>query len=514
LAGSGLVLRDNGGDDLPVSANGPVTFATPLASDAAYHITVFAQPSSPAQQCTVRAGSGTMVGANVTNIAITCVTNTYNVGGTVSGLVGTGLVLRNNGGDDLAVSANGPVTFAKPVASGTTYGITVFAQPRGPAQTCVVTGGSGTMANAKVTTVAIACVATAYTVGGTVSGLVGSGLVLRNNGGDDLSLAVNGSFSFATPVSNGAAYHVTVVTQPTSPAQTCVVTDGTGTVANGHVTTVAITCVTNAGMGTLRVTVATTGASLPANYQVDVNQGSSVQYSSNVPPNSTVSIAVAPATYELQLVVSHNCRVTNEAFPSVTVPSGVTTNIAFNVTCVGTSTIQVAVVTTGTIAPVTYGVTASEVFAYFSYSSPISSNGTISLAVAPGLYQVRLQVPLNCSVNSMNPVGVTAVSGAASSIHFTVICAAPTALQVTASTSGPNAPAAYAVGVDPNSSGQSYAYSSAVPANGAITMILPPGLHTVKLLAPVNCTVTSPNNVSVTLASGATTDLGFTVACR
>ena len=74
LAGSGLVLRDNDGDDLSVTANGPVVFATPLASDATYHVTVFAQPSSPTQSCVVAGGTGTMSQANVTNIAVTCTT--------------------------------------------------------------------------------------------------------------------------------------------------------------------------------------------------------------------------------------------------------------------------------------------------------------------------------------------------------------------------------------------------------------------------------------------------------
>ena len=72
LAGSGLVLRDNDGDDLSVTANGPVVFTTPLASDAAYHVTVFAQPSSPTQSCVVTGGTGTMSHANITNIAVTC----------------------------------------------------------------------------------------------------------------------------------------------------------------------------------------------------------------------------------------------------------------------------------------------------------------------------------------------------------------------------------------------------------------------------------------------------------
>ena len=43
--------------------------------------------------------------------------------------------------------------------------------------------------------------ATSYTVAGSVSGLSVSGLVLQNNGADDLVIAANAStFQFATPV--------------------------------------------------------------------------------------------------------------------------------------------------------------------------------------------------------------------------------------------------------------------------------------------------------------------------
>jgi alpha-tubulin suppressor-like RCC1 family protein len=82
--------------------------------------------------------------------------STYTVGGTVSGLAGSGLVLVNDGGDELAVSANGPITFASALPNGAGYRITVLAQPTRPTQTCVVSGGSGTV-TADVTTVAVAC---------------------------------------------------------------------------------------------------------------------------------------------------------------------------------------------------------------------------------------------------------------------------------------------------------------------------------------------------------------------
>jgi len=68
---------------------------------------------------------------------------TYTVGGSVSGLSGTGLVLQNNGGGNLSVNANGTFTFATPVTSGSPYKVAVFTQPSNPSQMCAVTNGSG-----------------------------------------------------------------------------------------------------------------------------------------------------------------------------------------------------------------------------------------------------------------------------------------------------------------------------------------------------------------------------------
>jgi hypothetical protein len=54
-------------------------------------------------------------------------------------------------------------------------------------------------------------------------------------------------FSFAaTGLEKGAAYAVTVKTQPTLPTQYCVVTRGSGTVATSNVTNVAVDCTTTA----------------------------------------------------------------------------------------------------------------------------------------------------------------------------------------------------------------------------------------------------------------------------
>ena len=78
---------------------------------------------------------------------------TYSIGGTVTGLVGS-ITLQNNGGDSLALSANGSFTFSLRVASGGAYTVSISAQPLGP--DCAVTNGSGTVTSS-VSNVSITC---------------------------------------------------------------------------------------------------------------------------------------------------------------------------------------------------------------------------------------------------------------------------------------------------------------------------------------------------------------------
>ncbi len=166
---------------------------------------------------------------------------TFTVGGLVSGLSGS-VTLANNAGDARSITADGAFTFATALATGAAYSVSVTTQPA--TQTCTVGNGAGTLAAANVTNVSITCVTNTFTVGGTVTGLAGTGLVLQNNGGDNLARAADGAFTFATPVTSGGAYNVTVQTQPENPAQTCTATNNTGTVA-ANIANVAIACVTN-----------------------------------------------------------------------------------------------------------------------------------------------------------------------------------------------------------------------------------------------------------------------------
>ena len=243
LTGTGLVLQDNGADNKAITANGAFTFTT-SANSGNYAVTVLTQPTGPAQTCTVNSGSGPLSGANITNVAVVCSTNTYTVSGTVSGLTGSGLVLQNNAADNKTISANGAFTFTAPVASGANYNVTVLTQPSGPTQTCTVNSGSGIVSTANVSNVAVVCSTNTYTIGGTVSGLTGTGLVLRNNGGDNLAVPTNASsFTFATAIAAGSGYSVSVLTQPTG--QTCSVTNGSGSNVQANVSNVAVSCTVN-----------------------------------------------------------------------------------------------------------------------------------------------------------------------------------------------------------------------------------------------------------------------------
>ena len=86
-----------------------------------------------------------------------------------------------------------------------------------------------------------------YAVGGSLSGLVGSGLVLQNNGGNDLPIAANGSFVFSAAVASGSAYAVTIKTEPTNPSQTCVLSAAIGTISSANISNVVATCTIKPG---------------------------------------------------------------------------------------------------------------------------------------------------------------------------------------------------------------------------------------------------------------------------
>jgi hypothetical protein len=308
--GNGLILQDNGANNLTVSANGSFTFATPLPSGSNYAVTVLTNSGSTAQNCFLSQGTGTVSAANVTSVVVTCTTDKFSIGGTVSGLAGTGFVLQDDGGDNLAVSANGSFTFATPLASGGTYSITVLNNPSNPAQTCIVSNGAGTVTAANITNPVVTCVTNKYTIGGTVSALTGTGLVLQDDGGDNLAVSANGSFTFATPLSSGGAYSITVLSNPSNPAQTCVVTNGSGTVGSANVTTVQVVCTTsNCPAQTINnCVVTTTNSGNTDTGTCSAGYSGSCSYSCSNGTFAQVTNTCAPAACSAQTI--NNCVVT------------------------------------------------------------------------------------------------------------------------------------------------------------------------------------------------------------
>lgn len=158
LAAAGLVLGTPGQPDLPVAPGATsFTFSSPVFDGTGYDVRVVQQPAVPAQICTVAEGSGSVAGASVTGISVSCA-DSFTIGGVISGLAGSGLTLASPGQPDLVVPAGATgFVFATPVLGGAAYSVTVARHPQGPAQTCAVTSGSGAVGTADVGTVSVSC---------------------------------------------------------------------------------------------------------------------------------------------------------------------------------------------------------------------------------------------------------------------------------------------------------------------------------------------------------------------
>jgi YVTN family beta-propeller protein len=241
LTGPGLVLA-NGADTVPVAAGAAsFSFANAVASGGLYSVTVQAQPAG--EHCSVTNGSGTATAA-VTSVQVNCAAQTYTVGGAISWPAGlSGLTLANNGTDATSPSAGATsYTFAAAMASGSAYAVSVTANPTG--YVCTVANATGTIGSSNVINASVTCSAQGYNLGGTVSGLTASGLVLAN-GTQTVTVAAGAtSFTFSQPIANGGGYAVSVQTQPSG--QTCSVSNGSGTMQAGGVSNVAVTCHGNA----------------------------------------------------------------------------------------------------------------------------------------------------------------------------------------------------------------------------------------------------------------------------
>jgi LruC domain-containing protein len=125
------------------------------------------------------------------------------------------------------------------VFSATTGGISATPVAVQPATSYTVTASNSGGSTTALLTITIQPV---FQIGGTLSGVAASGLVLSSAGEPDLSIASGAtSFSFSKALPTGAAYAVSVSAQPGS-LICVVVSGGAGSVGFANVTNILVTC--------------------------------------------------------------------------------------------------------------------------------------------------------------------------------------------------------------------------------------------------------------------------------
>ncbi len=241
-AGKSITLLNSGVDALVLNANGNFTFATPKLNGSTYNVTVSVQPAG--QNCTVSNGSGTVSGANVINIGVTCVdVVTYTIGGNVSGNTGSVTVALSVGGTQVDTktvnSGGGSFTFAAQNAASN-WSVAVTSSPS--SQTCTLTNGSGSNLGANVTNVTVSCADTLYALSATTSGLgTGRSIGLSVNSGTATTMTSNITSTLAS-LSTGTSYTITPVDQTSTGtgAKRCVVRNHKGIISAAAVNTTVV----------------------------------------------------------------------------------------------------------------------------------------------------------------------------------------------------------------------------------------------------------------------------------
>ena len=167
----------------------------------------------------------------------------YTIGGLVNGRilpVGSVVSFTTTNGK---IAGDGSHTVANAVGAAQTYTVTIerdTTPSEGSLTAKVVVGdGGGTFT---FPSIAINDEPTSYTIGGSISGIpVGESLVIKNNGGDNLSIPAGATtFVFTNPVFDGEVYGVTVGLAPTS--ATCTIGLGSGKVTGSNISDIVITC--------------------------------------------------------------------------------------------------------------------------------------------------------------------------------------------------------------------------------------------------------------------------------
>ena len=349
-----------------------------------------------------------------------------------------------------------------------------------------------------------------------------NGYTVRLNGGAPSPLPSNGvvRFSGLAPADysislDGAAPNCAVGgANPRSLSVT-----GGGATRDTARTTFALSCV--AVTGVVEVTAATSGVDLDANgYAVQVDDGSALPLGVN---GTVRSPGIAAGSHSIMLGgVAPNCAVSGDNPRTLTVAVGGltrdTARTSFVVTCESAAgTARIITTTSGADTdPDGYGmgVDCYDYYGgscYYNYHyEAMSPNDTVVLVGVPSgshTFQIDGVAP-NCTVSGENPRTVHVAGGATTEIVLTVGCTALGRIQVTTTTTG----------VDLDATGYritANGVASNIAVNETVTLSgLAVGSYTVSLSGvSLNCTVTTPHPVVVSVTSGTTVTVDFGTAC-
>jgi WD40 repeat protein len=268
--------------------------------------------------------------------------------------------------------------------------------------------------------------------------------------------------------------------------------------------TFPVTCTSQ--VGTLRVTASTTGSPIdPDGYGVALDGGSAQPITANG-TLTLENVAAGPRSVELTGLAG-NCSVAGNNPAVVTVTTGATTELAFDVSCAAANgSVRVHTQTSGSpVDPDGYTVSLDG-----GAAQPIGVAASLLLSdLGVGSHSLQLGgLAANCST-TQNPRTVAVTAGATVETTFGVVCAATSGtIRVNTSTSGsPADPDGYTVRLDGG-------MPQAIGLNASVTYADQSlGSHSVQLAGLANnCSVSgaNPRTVSVT---GGTTTVDMAVTC-
>jgi uncharacterized protein YjdB len=281
-------------------------------------------------------------------------------------------------------------------------------------------------------TFSVSCVQTGsvrVTTATTGANLDPDGYVVYLSGTGGYSIGVNASFTFPRLLPGN--YVVTLGSLAANCSTSGFASKGV-TVVGGVTADVAF-AVTCAPLAAIRVTVTTTGVEPDPDGYVVTAEGAGSSRSGAVAPNGAVVLdSLLQGTYTVALGgVAGNCRVSGSGAITVAATWGVTSDVAFVVTCALPAAIRVSVATTG-VDPDADGYVATAAGPRGYSSVALAPNGSVVTdRLTAGTYAVTLDgVAVDCAVTTSNPVAITVAEGDTADAAFAVACTTASQLAV------------------------------------------------------------------------------------